>query len=147
MTDPAPRTPAEHLGILIKQTQAVLHQRMDEALRPLGLTVPQYVCLQTLHDSPGITGSELARRTFVSRQSMSVLVQGLERRGLVERSEAPGARRERDTALTREATSLVRDARRAVGAVVDGVADALGPDRVDDLLHELAAARDALASP
>lgn len=147
MTDPASRTPAEHLGILIKQTQALLHQRMDEALRPLGLTVPQYVCLQTLHDSPGITGSELARRTFVSRQSMSVLVQGLERRGLVERSEAPGARRERDTALTGEATSLVRDGRRAVAAVVDGVADALGPDRVDALLHELAAARDALASP
>lgn len=147
MTDPASRTPAEHLGILIKQTQALLHQRMDEALRPLGLTVPQYVCLQTLHDSPGITGSELARRTFVSRQSMNVLVQGLERRGLVERSEAPGARRERDTALTREATSLVRDARRAVAAVVDGVAGTLGADRVDTLLHELAAARDALASP
>ena len=116
-------------------------------LRPLGLTVPQYVCLQTLLDSPGITGSELARRTFVSRQSMNVLVQGLERRGLVERSDAPGPRRERDTALTRDATSLVRDARRAVGSVVDGVADTLGPARVDALLHELAAARDALASP
>lgn len=146
MTDPAPRTPAEDLGILIKQTQALLHQRMDEALRPLGLTVPQYVCLQTLFDSPGITGSELARRTFVSRQSMNVLVQGLERRGLVERSDAPGPRRERDTALTRAATSLVRDARSAVAAVVDGVAGALGPDRVGALLHDLAAARDALAS-
>src|SRR5690606_37607058 len=73
-------TIAERLGVLIKETQALLHQRMDERLRPLGLSVPQYACLTALHDTPGITGSELARRTFVSRQSTNVLLRSEERR-------------------------------------------------------------------
>jgi hypothetical protein len=38
----------------------------------------QYACLTALQDTPGITSSELARRAFVSRQSMNVLLQGLE---------------------------------------------------------------------
>ena len=86
MTDRGPAALPHELGVLIKETQAVLHQRMDEMLRPLGLNVPQYACLRALHDSPGITSSELARRAFVSRQSMNVLLQGLVQRGLVERS-------------------------------------------------------------
>lgn len=112
------RTPAEQLGVLIKQSQALLNQRMDEVLRPLGLSVSQYACLQALHDDPGITGSELARRVFVSRQSMNVLVQGLEKRGLVVRSDQPGPRRERATVLTDEASALVARARDAVADVV-----------------------------
>jgi hypothetical protein len=47
----------QQIGVLIKETQAVLHQRMDERLRPLGLSVPQYACLQALADDPGITAS------------------------------------------------------------------------------------------
>lgn len=39
--DPSPG----ELGVLVKATQSLLNQRMDEALRPLGLTVPQYACL------------------------------------------------------------------------------------------------------
>ena len=51
MTDPGTRSLPEGLGVLIKETQAVLHQRMDEELRPLALSVPQYACLQALHDA------------------------------------------------------------------------------------------------
>ena len=48
---------AAALGVALKEAQAVLHQRMDEELRPLGLTVPQFASLQALQDTPGITGS------------------------------------------------------------------------------------------
>src|SRR5690606_39060955 len=65
-------TTAERLGVLIKETQALLHQRMDERLRPLGLSVPQYACLTALHDTPRISVAELARRTFVSRHATYV---------------------------------------------------------------------------
>jgi DNA-binding MarR family transcriptional regulator len=126
-----PRTAPEELGVLIKETQAILHQRMDEVLRPLGLSVPQYACLQALQDTPGITGSELARRAFVSRQSMNVLLQGLEQRGLVERSDDPGPRRERATALTATATALIGRARAEVATVVATMTgDLAAPDLI-----------------
>ncbi|WEG09762.1 MarR family transcriptional regulator [Microbacterium horticulturae] len=139
------QTPGEQVGVLIKQAQALLNQRMDEVLRPLGLTVSQYACLQTLHDDPGITGSELARRVFVSRQSTNVLLQSLEKRGLVERSEDPGPRRERATLLTDEAVVLTSEARAAVAEVVATMTGPLQRGDLEQLRALLAACRDALA--
>jgi DNA-binding MarR family transcriptional regulator len=135
---------AERLGVLIKETQALLHQRMDERLRPLGLSVPQYACLTALQDTPGITGSELARRTFVSRQSMNVLLQGLEKRGLIERSPDPGPRRERATELTPDARALLMRARGQVAGVADAMTDALPGAELQRLETLLTSCRDRL---
>jgi DNA-binding MarR family transcriptional regulator len=135
---------AERLGVLIKETQALLHQRMDERLRPLGLTVPQYACLTALHDTPGITSSELARRAFVTRQSMNVLLQGLERRGLIERSPDLGPRRERATELTPDAVSLLTRAHAEVAGVADAMTDALPAAELRKLETLLASCRDGL---
>ena len=134
----------EDVGVLIKETQSILHQRMDEVLRPLGLSVPQYACLQALHDAPGITSSELARRAFVSRQAMNALLQGLERRGLVERSDNPGPRRERAAALTGPAPALVGRARAQVATVVATMTSGLGAADLVRTRELLTACRDAL---
>jgi DNA-binding MarR family transcriptional regulator len=117
---------------------------MDEALRPLGLTVSQYACLSTLRTQPGITGSELARRTFVSRQSMNVLVQGMERQGLVERAEEPGPRRERAVAPTPTGTAALAAAESRVAGVTDRMLGGLGPAERVALRDALVASRDAL---
>ncbi len=135
---------AQELGILLKATQAALNQRMDEVLRPLGLTVSQYACLSTLHAEPGITGSELARRTFVSRQSMNVLVQGLERHGLVERTQEPGPRRERATLLTRAGDEALAAAQEHVAGVTARMLSGLDPAQRTALRDALTAGRDAL---
>ena len=76
---------APQLGYLLKHAQSLLHLRMDEALTPLDLTVSQYSCLFHLHREPGISAAELARRTFVTRQSMNAMLQLLIDRGLVAR--------------------------------------------------------------
>lgn len=139
------RTQAEELGVLIKETQAVLNQRMNEVLRPLGLGVAQYACLQNLHDAPGITGSELARRVFVSRQSMNVLLQSLEKRGLVSRAEAPRPRRERGAALTPHANTVLTQARAAVAEIADTMVADLDASEHDQLSTLLTTCRNALA--
>jgi len=77
------------LGYLLKQVHSALRSAMDAALRPLGMTVPQYACLELLAQRPGLSNSDLARGAFVSRQSMNVLLQALERDGLVSRPEQP----------------------------------------------------------
>lgn len=138
------RSIAEELGVLVKETQSALHHRMDSVLRALDLTVSQYACLQALSDTPGITGSELARRAFVSRQSMNVLLQGLAKRGLIERSDDLGPRRERATELTAAAREVLDQARSAVADTADVMVAPLDAGERAQLRSLLIACRDAL---
>jgi DNA-binding MarR family transcriptional regulator len=78
------------LGYLLKEASSALRAAMDEVLRPLGMSVTRYACLELLAQRPGLSNSELARGAFVTRQSMNVLLQALEREGYVTRpAEAP----------------------------------------------------------
>ncbi|MFE2348057.1 MarR family winged helix-turn-helix transcriptional regulator [Kitasatospora cineracea] len=76
------------LGYLLKEASSVLRSAMEEVLRPLGMTVTHYSCLELLAQRPGMSNSELARGAFVTRQSMNVLLQHLEREGHVVRPAA-----------------------------------------------------------
>jgi DNA-binding MarR family transcriptional regulator len=73
------------LGYLLKEASSALRQSMEAVLRPLGMTVTHYSCLELLSQRPGLSNSELARGAFVTRQSMNVLLQALERDGYVTR--------------------------------------------------------------
>src|SRR3984957_8608450 len=78
------------LGYLLKEASSALRAAMEEVLRPLGMSVTHYSCLELLAQRPGLSHSELARGAFVTRQSMNVLLQTLEREGYVTRpAEAP----------------------------------------------------------
>lgn len=78
------------LGYRLKEASSALRAAMEAALRPLGMTVTHYSCLELLSQRPGLSNSDLARGTFVTRQSMNVLLQSLERDGYVTRpAEAP----------------------------------------------------------
>ncbi|MER6699294.1 MarR family winged helix-turn-helix transcriptional regulator [Streptomyces griseus] len=73
------------LGYLLKEASSALRAAMEEVLRPLGMTVTHYSCLELLAQRPGMSNSELARGAFVTRQTMNVLLQALERDGYVVR--------------------------------------------------------------
>ncbi|WP_413755409.1 MarR family winged helix-turn-helix transcriptional regulator [Streptomyces sp. MMBL 11-3] len=78
------------LGYLLKEASSALRVAMEEVLRPLGMSITHYSCLELLAQRPGLSNSELARGAFVTRQSMNVLLQALERDGYVTRPvEAP----------------------------------------------------------
>ena len=78
------------LGYLLKEASSALRAAMEAVLRPLGMTVTHYSCLELLAQRPGLSNSELARGAFVTRQSMNVLLQALERDGFVTRpAQAP----------------------------------------------------------
>lgn len=78
------------LGYLLKEASSALRLAMEAVLRPLGMTITQYSCLELLAQRPGLSNSELARGAFVTRQSMNVLLQAMERDGFVTRpAEAP----------------------------------------------------------
>src|ERR1700712_5019899 len=73
------------LGYLLKRPASALRSSMEAVLRPLGMTVTHSSCLELLAQRPGRSSSELARGAFVTRQSMNVLLQALERDGYVTR--------------------------------------------------------------
>ncbi|OXM60897.1 MarR family winged helix-turn-helix transcriptional regulator [Amycolatopsis vastitatis] len=78
------------LGYLLKEASSALRVAMEEVLRPLGMNITHYSCLELLAQRPGLSNSELARGAFVTRQTMNVLLQALERDGSVTRpTEAP----------------------------------------------------------
>ena len=105
------------LGYLLKEAASALHAAMEAELRPLGMTITHYSCLELLAQRPGLSNSQLARGTFVTRQSMNVLLRALERDGLVVRaSQAPVGR-----ALPTELTARGRAQRAKASAAVRDV--------------------------
>jgi DNA-binding MarR family transcriptional regulator len=133
------------IGYAIKQAQALLHLRMEEALKPLQLTVSHYSCLYRLRLEPGISAAALARRTFVTRQSMNVMLQQLIDRGLVARPTHADTGRALPTALTAEGDEALDTAQELVDAVEQRMLAGLTRSETAALDRGLAACVNALA--
>ncbi|MDM7887669.1 MarR family transcriptional regulator [Curtobacterium sp. RHCJP20] len=88
------------VGYALKEAASALRTAMEDALRPLGMTITHYSCLELLAQRPGMSNSELARGTFVTRQSMNTLLQQLEREGIVTRPSTPTSGKVLPTTLT-----------------------------------------------
>ncbi|KAB2350086.1 MarR family winged helix-turn-helix transcriptional regulator [Actinomadura rudentiformis] len=128
----------QSVGYVLKQVQASLHTGMDEVLRPLGLTVAQYACLELLGQHPGLSNSELARRAFVTRQSMNLVLRRLQERGLLTRPDHAAHGRALPTELTRAGEATLRKASVAVRAVEQQLFSPLSPAQQRRLRDDLA---------
>lgn len=76
-------------GFLIKQAQAVLHTHMARALHEHGVTMTQFAVLTALAEEPGQSNADLARRAFITPQSMNEILRDLERHAWISRSRHP----------------------------------------------------------
>lgn len=133
------------LGYPLKQAHSALRSAMDGALRPLGMTVPQYACLELLAQRPGLSNSELARGTFVSRQSMNVLLLSLERDDLVSRRAQPASGRALPVQLTDRGRERLRAASAAAESVELTMGSGLNPSEQEQLRRLLGSCITALA--
>jgi DNA-binding MarR family transcriptional regulator len=113
-------------GYLLKVASAALRSAMEEVLRPLGMTITHYSCLEVLAQRPGSSNSDLARATFVTRQSMNVLLQTLQSDGLVTRPDHPASGRTLPTELTDAGRRQLAAASAAVRGVEERMVDGLG---------------------
>ncbi|HEV3187429.1 MAG TPA: MarR family transcriptional regulator [Acidimicrobiales bacterium] len=116
------------VGYLIKRTQMVLHNAMSEALAPQSLTVTEFAVLTALQEEPGLSNADLARRTFVTPQSMHAVFKELESRGLLVRHARPEHRRVLRAELTESGRATLEKAADAVNAVEERMLGSL-PDR------------------
>src|SRR3954454_14747847 len=105
------------LGYLLKEASSALRAAMEEVLRPLGMSVTHYSCLELLAQRTGLSNSELARGAFVTRQTMNVLLQALERDGYVTRPAAAPVGKVLPTRLTPRGRRSLEKASVAVRSV------------------------------
>ncbi|HEX5657143.1 MAG TPA: MarR family transcriptional regulator [Polyangiales bacterium] len=110
---------------------------MDDALRPLGLTTPQYSVLSALELDPGISNAALARAAFVTAQTMQGIVANLERAALLARSEDPGHGRILRGKLTKRGEKTLQDAHRHVADVLLVMLATVEPDEAQRLTSRL----------
>lgn len=141
--DPRPGDPYATVGFALKQAQQALRTHMDSGLREIGLTTPQYAVLAFLEVEAGASNAALARRAFVTPQTMQAILVGLERSGLVARTPHPDHGRVQTTELTAQG----RDALQAASGIVADAearlrkaAEPLDPPAVTAMLLRLVAA-------
>ncbi|GAA1926753.1 MarR family transcriptional regulator [Streptantibioticus ferralitis] len=127
----------EHVGYRLKRAAAALRGAMDKALREHGLTVPQYACLELLDQQPGLSNAELARGTFVTRQSMNVVLRGLQDAGLISRPATTDHGRALPAHLTAEGRGRLDAARSTVYDIERQMVEAVPQRRLAALLSDL----------
>ncbi|GGD69891.1 MarR family winged helix-turn-helix transcriptional regulator [Microbacterium murale] len=132
------------LGYLLKEASSALRLAMEEVLRPLDMTISHYSCLELLAQRPGLSNSELARGTFVTRQSMNVLLQRLEKEGVVSRPASASSGRTLPTELTARGREQLASASAAVKQVEDAMLSGLTKDAQGELRAHLRSCVEAL---
>jgi DNA-binding MarR family transcriptional regulator len=132
------------IGYALKHAQSLLHLRMEEALRPVHLTVSQYSCLHHLRREPGISAAALARGTFVTRQSMNALLQQLIDRDLVARPTRAESGRALPTRLTAAGAHALDAAQKLGDGVERGMLASLSTTEIAALARGLAACVNSL---
>ena len=132
------------VGYLIKRAQTVLHDAMADALGPHDLTVTQFAVLTALDEEPGLSNADLARRAFVTPQSMHTVLQELERLQFVVRRTHPQHRRVLQAALTEAGRRALRSAADAVNAVEEQMLRTLSDTARSRLASALSSCIDAL---
>jgi DNA-binding MarR family transcriptional regulator len=136
----------DRLGHMVKSLEQELSGAKDAALRPMGLTVPQYSALLVIADTPGISGAELARRCLVTPQTMTTVLGNLTVKGLIERRTVPGQGRAMETTITAAGKRLLGRADKKILEVEELLSGQLSKADQQSLRKLLEKCRSAFAS-
>jgi DNA-binding MarR family transcriptional regulator len=102
---------------MVKQVELAVRSRVDEIVRPVGLTAAQYTALTVLERHTDMSSAQLARSSFVTAQSMADMITALEGRALIERHRDRTDRRRLVVALTDDGRAMLDRCRDEVAAL------------------------------
>jgi DNA-binding MarR family transcriptional regulator len=132
------------VGYELKRAQQAFCQAADDALRQVGLSNAQYAVLAILEEAGALSGAELARRLFVTPQTINQLVASLQARALVGRAAHPFHGRILQTSLTDHGRSLLAEAHQRVRAIEARMVAGLSEEEQHELVRLLGACARAL---
>ncbi|MEW2272658.1 MarR family winged helix-turn-helix transcriptional regulator [Streptomyces griseofuscus] len=129
---------------LLKRTELVVRARLEELLKPAGVTALQYTALTVLERHDGVSAAQLARDSFVTAQTMADMVRALESRGLVRRDIHPRNRREKVIRLAEAGRRLLADYAEPARELEERMVRDIGPADVERFREALKSAHRAL---
>ncbi|WP_439410106.1 MarR family winged helix-turn-helix transcriptional regulator [Bradyrhizobium sp. DASA03076] len=103
-----------YLGYLLRQAHAAVRLKMERTLADLGVTSPQFAVLTMLNAYPGLSGADVARLTFLTPQTVGVIIRNLERDGAIVMTPHPVHGRIQQWTLTPRGSTLLKACRERV---------------------------------
>ena len=119
---------SQHIAYLIKITEHEIRKRMDAELKEISLTVPQYAVLIRLEEFPGLSNADLARKSFVTPQTMNQIILTLEKGELIVRNNHSRNGRIQQTHLTDEGEIILKKAHKIVYNISESLFENLSDD-------------------
>jgi DNA-binding MarR family transcriptional regulator len=116
--------PEPGIAYAIARLQQRVFAGITERVAPYDLTTLQFTTLSVLdrHGAP-LSTSQLARRAFMTPQSMSEVIHALERKGFIKRNPHPNHRRTLPATLTPRGRRVLASCERAVAELEDAMLD------------------------
>ncbi|PSQ96646.1 MAG: MarR family transcriptional regulator [Bacteroidetes bacterium SW_9_63_38] len=133
-------------GYVLKHAQYALRQAMDDRLEAVDLTTPQYAALTALEREDGLSNAEVARRCFVTPQTMHSIVTRLEEEGLLQRTPHPDHGRIQQLHLTDGGQARLDQGHEIVTEIEDGMTEEVTEEELEQaksvLIRSTAALRE-----
>jgi DNA-binding MarR family transcriptional regulator len=139
------RGPEGHLGYLVRQANSAVRAAMEKVLADLDATPPQFTVLTMIASYPGLSGADLARLTFLTPQTINVIVGNLEKAGAVEKSAHASHGRILQLSATAKGQSLLKRCRARVMEVEDKIGGLVGRDEERVVRRWLSAVAETLS--
>ena len=125
---------ANMIGYVLRQAQLAVFDDLIATFAELDLRPAQYSVLVLLGEQPGLKQSDVAAALGIQRANFVVLFDGLERRGLAQRSAAPNDRRSYALYLTEEGERVLARAKELEAQLEARLDAKLGPGGREQLL-------------
>lgn len=121
------------IGRLVKIAHITLRRQLEGRLRETGLTHAQWSALTVIRHFDGITPSELEHILLVERPSITSLINGMEKRGLVIRREHPDDARYKQLFLTEAGERLADETASFTYEIEDRIREGMGEEAFAEL--------------
>jgi DNA-binding MarR family transcriptional regulator len=109
MPEPEPR-----ISYAVARLERAIRYGINQRVKPYGLTTLQYTTLSVLGRRDGLSNAQLARRSYMTPQSMNEVIDALEQKGLIVRNPHPNHRRVYPATLTAKGRTVLSECDRVV---------------------------------
>jgi DNA-binding MarR family transcriptional regulator len=109
MPEPEPR-----ISYAVARLERAIRYGINQRVKPYGLTTLQYTTLSVLGRRDGLSNAQLARRSYMTPQSMNEVIDALEQKGLIVRNPHPNHRRVYPATLTAKGRTVLEECDRVV---------------------------------
>jgi DNA-binding MarR family transcriptional regulator len=125
---------------VVARLERAVRAAINIRVKPYGLTTLQYTTLSVLGRRGELSNAQLARRSYMTPQSMSEVIEALERKGLIRRDQHPNHRRVFPAKLTATGVKVLEACDEAVRAMEAEMLRDLDEDERAALYHGLISA-------